>query len=131
MNNTFGYAIEALSYLGEVGEKVSIGKIAEERGISDRFLVQVLLKLKSLGYVESVRGRKGGYRLSAPLDEIHVLRLFETFHADDFSRFYSGKNKQKNPVLEALEERVRNAFDVSLAGLVVSASDKKEQTEVI
>ena len=45
------------------GELARIKDIADAHSIPSRFLVQILLQLKSAGYVESTRGAAGGYRL--------------------------------------------------------------------
>ncbi|MCI0680889.1 MAG: Rrf2 family transcriptional regulator [Gemmataceae bacterium] len=43
--------------------------IAAQHGISERFLVQILLELKGHGLVETTRGAAGGYQLAkAPAD---------------------------------------------------------------
>ncbi len=52
------------------GEPVRVGSIAEGHGIPSRFLVQILLQLKSAGYVSSTRGAAGGYQLIRPPAEI-------------------------------------------------------------
>lgn len=46
-----------------LAEPVRIGRIAQKHGIPSRFLVQILLQLKGAGYVASLRGAAGGYRL--------------------------------------------------------------------
>lgn len=45
------------------GELTRIRQIADAHGIPSRFLVQILLQLKSAGYVDSTRGASGGYQL--------------------------------------------------------------------
>ena len=52
------------------GEPVRIRDIADTHGIPSRFLVQILLQLKSAGLVDSLRGASGGYRLAKEPDEI-------------------------------------------------------------
>lgn len=52
------------------GEPVRIRDIAEQHGIPSRFLVQILLQLKSAGLVTSVRGASGGYQLAKDPSEI-------------------------------------------------------------
>jgi len=47
-------------------------EIAERFGISERFLVQILLQLKAAGLVVSTRGSAGGYRLARPADSISL-----------------------------------------------------------
>jgi Rrf2 family cysteine metabolism transcriptional repressor len=54
-------------------EPVRIREIAEAHGIPSRFLVQILLQLKSAGLVQSTRGAAGGYQLAKDPDEITLL----------------------------------------------------------
>src|SRR5262250_3271381 len=49
--------------------------IADQHGIPQRFLVQILLQLKGAGLVASVRGASGGYQLSRPPSEIPLLKI--------------------------------------------------------
>jgi Rrf2 family transcriptional regulator, cysteine metabolism repressor len=49
-----------------------IKDIAEAQGIPERYLVQILLQLKSVGLVQSARGSVGGYHLVRPADRISV-----------------------------------------------------------
>ena len=48
----------------ESGHPLQVRRIAETQGIPSRFLVQILLQLKSAGLVTSTRGVSGGYRLA-------------------------------------------------------------------
>src|SRR5688572_16314848 len=54
---------------------VHLKNIAENHGISQRFLVQILLQLKGAGLVESTRGAAGGYQLAKEPSEITVADL--------------------------------------------------------
>ena len=45
--------------------------IADKHGISQRFLVQILLQLKAAGLVASTRGAAGGYQLARPPERDH------------------------------------------------------------
>lgn len=56
-------AVMELAARHESGELARIKDIAEAHGIPSRFLVQILLQLKSAGFVDSTRGAAGGYRL--------------------------------------------------------------------
>ena len=77
------YACIALLELAgsyEDSQPVCIRSIADAHGISQRFLVQILLQLKGAGYVTSTRGASGGYRLVRPPEEIDlasVIRLVD------------------------------------------------------
>ena len=54
---------------------VRVREIAEEHGIPERYLVQILLQLKGAGLVYSARGSGGGYRLSRPADQISLYEV--------------------------------------------------------
>jgi len=57
------------------GKPVRIRDIAEANGIPSRFLVQILLQLKSAGIVGSTRGASGGYQLVKPPSEITLAEV--------------------------------------------------------
>ena len=59
---------------------IHLKDIADKHGISQRFLVQILLQLKGAGLVDSTRGATGGYLLAQPPSEIS---LADIVHAID------------------------------------------------
>jgi Rrf2 family cysteine metabolism transcriptional repressor len=63
--------LELAAHYGDP-QPVHIKSIADQHGISQRFLVQILLQLKVNGLVESVRGAAGGYHLARPPEEISL-----------------------------------------------------------
>jgi Rrf2 family protein len=56
-------------------QPVRIKTIADAHGISQRFLVQILLQLKTAGLVASVRGAAGGYQLALPPEGITLADI--------------------------------------------------------
>src|SRR5437870_6841115 len=56
---------------------VTLKHIAEKHGISQRFLVQILLQLKSAGLVESTRGATGGYLLAKLPSKISLADIVQ------------------------------------------------------
>ena len=68
------YACLAVIELARPGDGTPrrIRDIAEAQGIPERYLVQILLQLKSAGLVQSARGSVGGYQLVRPADRISV-----------------------------------------------------------
>ena len=71
--------LELASQYGS-GEPVRIRRIAERHDVPPRFLVQILLQLKGVGLVGSVRGAAGGYQLLKPPREIslgHVMEVID------------------------------------------------------
>src|SRR5919108_2967689 len=53
-------------------QPLRIKAIADAQGIPQRFLVQILLQLKTAGLVASVRGASGGYQLARAPERITV-----------------------------------------------------------
>jgi Rrf2 family transcriptional regulator, cysteine metabolism repressor len=77
------YACVAMVELAcSYGERtpVHLKTIAENHGISQRFLVQILLQLKGSGLVDSTRGAAGGYHLGRSPAKI---TLADVIHAID------------------------------------------------
>jgi Rrf2 family protein len=62
-------------------EPVRIREIAEAHGVPSRFLVQILLQLKSAGLVQSIRGAAGGYVLAREPEEITLLDVMTVVDA--------------------------------------------------
>ena len=59
---------------------VSISSIAGRQNLSERYLEQLIARLKKAGIVKSIRGSSGGYVLTRPAGEISVgeiLRALE------------------------------------------------------
>ncbi len=66
--------------LNNTGEQITIKSIAARQEISDKYLEQIISLLNRAGYVKSVRGAQGGYKLTKNPSEYTVgmiLRLTE------------------------------------------------------
>lgn len=66
--------------LNNNGECIKVKEIASRQGISEKYLEQIIAVLNKAGYVKSVRGAQGGYRLARDPEEYTVgmvLRLTE------------------------------------------------------
>lgn len=76
------YGLRALIDLAlySENETVSIASISSRQNISESYLEQLIAKLRKAGFVVSVRGAGGGYKLAKPAEEISVgdiLRALE------------------------------------------------------
>lgn len=77
------YALRVLMYLGLQGDDFStIQEIAEQYGISKNHLMKLVHVLGRLGYVETVRGKKGGLRLARRPNEITVGEIVRHLEPD-------------------------------------------------
>lgn len=66
--------------LNNTGEYIKIKNISERQEISEKYLEQIVTVLSKAGYVKSVRGAQGGYKLAYPPEKYTVgmiLRLTE------------------------------------------------------
>lgn len=76
------YALKALVHLARAYQQgpVLISTIAETEHIPRKFLQGILLELKYSGYLQSRKGRGGGYWLVRDPADVylgHVMRIFE------------------------------------------------------
>jgi Rrf2 family protein len=78
------YALRALIDLGiaqEIGRQlVQVTELAETERIPIKFLEQIMYELRGAGYIESRRGKFGGYHLAKPAAAItmgEIVRLIE------------------------------------------------------
>jgi Rrf2 family protein len=56
-------------------QPVHVRAIADAHGISQRFLVQILLQLKLAGLADSTRGAAGGYQLARPPEDVTLADI--------------------------------------------------------
>lgn len=76
------YALKAMVRLARAceGEPVQIATLADSEDIPRKFLEIILVELKRQNLVQSLRGKRGGYRLARPADQItfgEVIRITE------------------------------------------------------
>jgi Rrf2 family protein len=76
-------ALVELARPGPVGEPRHVREIARAQGISDRYLIQVLLRLKAAGLVDSLRGARGGYQLARPAGTISLAEVISAMDGPD------------------------------------------------
>lgn len=71
------YALKALSYLTEKNRKgpVLISEIAKKKKIPLKFLENILLELKSMGVVDSKKGKGGGYFMKKDPARVRVADI--------------------------------------------------------
>lgn len=88
------YGLRCILQLAQKGEGhvATIPEIAEREGLSVEYTGKLMMLLRNGGLVESLRGKKGGYILARPAEQISlgkVIRalskpLFEAESCDDY-----------------------------------------------
>ncbi len=78
------YALRALIDFGlaqALGKPLlQVNELASKEDLPVKFLEQILMQLKGAGYLDSRRGKHGGYLLAKPPEDIiigHVVRLID------------------------------------------------------
>lgn len=70
------YALRALIDLGIAQASgrplIQIGELAKRENLPVKFLEAILVELKAAGYLDSKRGKAGGYFLKQPMDTIKI-----------------------------------------------------------
>lgn len=122
------YALAALLKLAKSskGELVQIKEIASEEGIPQAYLEQILPILKNSGFVESVRGANGGYKLSKIPSEIALLDIIKVLEGRLFESNLDVGSSGYKQFLTKLGNEVDNVFKVNLQEILddVQKSDQ-------
>ena len=74
------YALKSMVEIArssQVGQPISLERVARKTGISRRYLEQLTKGLREASLLKSVRGRSGGYQLAQPAGEIRVGQIIE------------------------------------------------------
>ncbi len=114
--------------LNNTGEYITIKSIAGRQEISEKYLEQIISILNKAGYVKSIRGAQGGYKLAKEPKEYTVgmiLRLTEGSIApvdcldDDSDECARASNCVTKEVWIELYDAIRNVVDrITLQDLV-------------
>ena len=77
------YALRLMVYMAQASDgsdTVALRRVASAEGLSLKYLEQLARAMVKAGYLESVRGRDGGYRLAVPAEKLSagdILRAAE------------------------------------------------------
>lgn len=119
-------ALVELSVQRDTGP-VKIQSIADRQNIPKKYLEQVLLALKRGGFVESTRGKKGGYFLADPPEDISVVDVLDELE-EQFVLADSGR--QRPDYLEQFwsekTDEVREVLDVPIADVVARREEHSQ-----
>ena len=110
---------------------VRIKTIADSHRIPQRFLVQILLQLKTAGLVVSVRGAAGGYQLARSPDQISLADIISAVtdrspesRSEPLALASSGAVRAIRSVWQELQaEEQRRLEELSLAELTRRAQE--------
>ena len=115
------YGIAALLALAEFYNSglLQIKDIASRCDIPHQYLEQIFNILGKTGMIKSTRGKKGGYELAKPPEQITVLQIVNSLEGD--IEFVSKSDSSNDVIVELFKEaenNLKNILSVSLADLV-------------
>lgn len=109
---------------------LSMAEIAQEEGVSVKYLEQIVSLLKPMGILQSIRGARGGYSLICSPSDISMDKVFASLGAlaapvpciDDLAVCSRADICTTRPFWEGLHEHVGVYLSgVTLADIVASA----------
>lgn len=125
--------------LNNTGECIKVKEIASRQGLSEKYLEQIIAVLNKAGYVKSVRGAQGGYRIAKEPKDYTVgmiLRLTEGSLAPVACLDHGADECERCDTCETLEvwkelyQAVNNVVDnITLADLVERRKSRLESLE--
>lgn len=118
------YAIHAVAYMAQqkLDKPVASHKVAEDRGIPERFLLKVLKPLVSARVLKSIKGPNGGYQLARTPSDISMLEIIEAVEGPIRGQapFDAKSNTSLNKKLEEICNQSSEAVRKTLSKIHIS-----------
>lgn len=113
------YSLRVLMYLAAQGDRLAtIQEIADSYDISKNHLMKVVHQLNIKGYIETIRGKKGGLKLRMAAEDINVgVLVRETEHDLSVVECFTSKNACKITPVCGLKPMFGEALQAFLAVL--------------
>lgn len=82
LHNTSQYAIRILSYIAKNDNDhlYNAKELSTILEIPHKFLTKIMTELVKYGFILSIRGREGGYKLAKPAADISITDILEKFN---------------------------------------------------
>lgn len=139
------YGLRCLVQLATLraGESLTLNQIAEREGVSQANAGKLMWLLNKAGFVQAMRGTKGGYQLSRPSGEIYLNEVIKILDADEINNHCEGYKGILEmcihkgdcgirPVIVGLHQIVNEALsNITLAQLVGEERKVKETFQQI
>ena len=82
LKSTSQYAIRILYYISSIKDErlCSATELSDKLNIPYKFLTKIMTQLVKSEFVDSIRGREGGYQLSRPASEVALKDILDSFN---------------------------------------------------
>ncbi len=114
ISEAFAIALHSMIYLAnKENEIVSLKEISEKFQISDNHLSKVLQRMVKAGYLTSVKGPKGGFKIVSSKKNASFMEIYEIIEGktEPKSCLFSSKSKDcPNCVMGSLVHKINKEF---------------------
>jgi Rrf2 family protein len=115
-------ALHAMIILAQNQNKlISVKEIATKLDVSANHLSKVLQRLNKAGFIESIKGFNGGFRLNVEPDKITFLKIYEIF---------DGKLKNSSCLLSHNECKEKCIFGDLISSVNKQVKEKFQNTKL-
>jgi Rrf2 family transcriptional regulator, cysteine metabolism repressor len=108
LSRTVSYALQATLQLAQSAsaQPIPCSRLANQGGMPERFLLQILRSLVTHGILQSTRGVEGGYSLDRDPSEISLLEIIEAIDGP-----LNSKSALQDELPQDCHDRLRIALD--------------------
>ncbi|MBB6444230.1 Rrf2 family transcriptional regulator [Bacillus benzoevorans] len=121
LTNYTDYALRVLIYLAlkKEEELSTIKEIADTYQISKNHLMKIIHELGLLGYIDTIRGRNGGIRLSMDPEDINIGELVQKTEEDfHLVECFNGDTEKANHCIITPACRLKHILHESLLAFI-------------
>lgn len=79
---SYGFRFLLSLAVSDKNEYIKLGDIAKAEDISEKYLENIVAKIKPYGFIDVRRGAQGGYRLSRSAESIKLSEVFELLEGE-------------------------------------------------
>ena len=108
-------AMLELALRGQDAAPVAVREMTDRHGIPGPFLVQILRTLRAVGWVQSVRGSQGGYRIAVNPETITLWEIAEAVGCPESGCQTEAHPTSADRVLHAAWEEAAEASRAALS----------------
>ncbi len=108
---------------------VSLREISDQHGVPGPFLVQIFRSLRAAGWVQSVRGSQGGYRLIVRPEDLSLLDIAEMMGYQDSGNPGTGKTTPAEMMLQEVWEEMSRVSREVLSSVRLSDLTERFQRD--
>lgn len=142
LTNYTNYALRSLQLAAlRAPALVRVDDVTNIHQLSRPHIVKIVHELGKSGYIETVRGRGGGFKLAKPADEIRVgdvvrltegpLELVECFNSQSNSCPLIGVCKLSKAIMRATDAFMEVLDEMSIADIAANRSELLERINAV